>query len=120
MRSTIENIKFWRSAGLRWNPVTDEVEIETSKLDWELWLLNFLLHVAHVAFLFIRYIQFNHIEKSAKASVKVYTEYAVVAYSIPLMLHVNIYSRLDDVVGFLNEYTKFYSSAGGKLSFLTA
>ena len=120
MRSTIENIKFWRSACLWWNPITNEVEMQTSIIDRALWLLNFLLHVAHVAFLLVRYIQFNYIDKSAKASVKVYTEYALVAYSIPLTFHVCIYSRLYDLVGFLNEYSKFYGSVGGKFSLLSA
>lgn len=115
MKSTVENISFWHSACLCRNKITGRVEVESSKICWLLWLLNFLLHVAHVSFLFVRYIQFNYIEESAKASMKVYTEYAVVAYTIPLMVHICNYLRLDGLVDFLNEYKEFYGSIEGKI-----
>ena len=116
MRSTVENLTFWRSACLRWNKNTGQVEIERSRKRWLLWALNFSLHLAHLIFLFVRYIQFNFIEESSMASVKIYTEYAVVAYTIPLMLHLSLYFRLDDVVSYINEYNRFYSSLEGKFS----
>ena len=113
MKSTIKNISFWRSACFGWNKTTDMVEVENSRISWLLWLLNFLLHVGHVSFLFVRYIQFSYIEESAQASVKVYTEYAVVAYTIPLVFHICNYLQLDGLVDFLNEYSEFYGSVGG-------
>ena len=118
MKSTVVNVHFWGGGCLRWNKTTGKVEVESSRIRWILWLRNFLLHLAHVTFLFFRYIQFNHVEESAKASVKVYTEYAVVAYAIPLMFS---YFRLDDLVDFLNKYSDFYGSVDGSpVSLITA
>ena len=114
MRSTVENLTFWRSACLRWNTDTGQVEIERSRKRWLLWALHFSLHLAHVIFLFVRYIQFNYIEDSVKASVKIYTEYAVIAYTFPLVLHTSLFFRLDDMVSYINEYQRFYSSLEGK------
>ena len=114
MRTTVENIRFWRSVCLCWQKSTGRVEADSSRISRALWLLNFLLHATHVTFLFVRYVQFNHLNKSAQPSTKVYTEYAVVAYTIPVMLHICMYFRLPDLVDFLNEYSKFYSSVEGK------
>ena len=116
MRSTVENIDFWRSGVLHWNKTTGRVEVQTSRIRWFLWLLNIFLHLTHVIFMFCRYVQFNYIEESAKASVKIYTEYAVVAYTIPLMLQLSMYFRLDDLVGYINEYIEFYASVEGQFS----
>ena len=108
MKSTVENISFWRSACVHWNRNTDKAEVPRSKIRQFLWLLNFLLHLGHVAFLVIRYIQFNYIKESATTADKIYTEYGVVAYIVPVVFHMCIYFRLDDLVDLLNEYSRFY------------
>lgn len=114
MKSTAENVHFWSCGPVKWNEEEDRVESESRIFRQFLWLANFLLISAHWIFLLARYIQYNFLYESASLELKVYTEYAAIAYSFPVAIHVYMYLREQDLVSFLNNYMQFYCGLSGE------
>ena len=82
--------------------------IERSRWRQYCWYLTFAGLALYWTFIFCRYIQLNFIEPSATASMRISSEYFVIAYFTPLLLHAMTFLTLKQFVTFLNSYIKFH------------
>ena len=108
LKRSVQIANIWATLPIYWNQgSTHPVVIRTSKLRKFLWFFNIVAHVAHWLFLLTRYINLRILNPTTNSSMKVYTEYVVIAYSLPLIFHATTYMRFHELVNFLNEYLAF-------------
>ena len=107
LKRSVKVVDTWATLPISWHESSGNVVVRTSKWRKCTWLLNFLAHVAHWAFLLTRYIDLRIVCPTSNDALKVYTEYVVITYSLPLVFHVTTYWRLEELVNLLNEYMNF-------------
>ena len=106
MRITVENIRFWGSVCLGGNKITGRI--------WKLHnsmappVSKFLLHLSHIRFLLLRYIQFSWMWRwTVYQSLSEGVYYTVcrcgIYCTVTLLYHICHYFRLDGLVDLLNE-----------------
>ena len=109
LKRSVKAVNIWSVLPISWDERSGRIVLRTSKWRKFLWFLNFLCHVAHWLFVLTRFIELRFFSPtSVKGSMKVYTEYVVIAYSIPLILHATSYWRFQELVNFINEYMRFH------------
>ena len=117
LKRSVKVVNIWATLPISWHERSGQIVIRTSKWRKFLWFLSFLVQAAHWVFLFTRYINLSMLSPGSKGSMKVYTEYMVIAYSLPLIFHATSFWRFEELVRFMNEYMDFHRIIKGDVYF---
>ena len=105
----------WSVLPIKWSRKSDGVEIVRGKRRQYLWLVSFLGLTVHWIFVLARYVNTSFLDPTAKGSMKVYMEYLVLTYAIPLIFHCTTRFAFHELVHFINEYMNFHKIFTGKV-----
>ena len=117
MRKTVETVDFWGTLPFTWDKINNQIELSKAPGRKFIWYFHIFAQTAHFLFLLGRYIQFKYFVETATPSVKIYCEYAMLSYSIPVMFQLCILARLNEMTDFFHDFTQLFSRVQGEYVF---
>ena len=110
------NVNFWRCAPYALEKAPgDNMIFVGSKTRQFCWYGNIAAHILYAAFLIFRGIQVHFYDKNANPQQKVYIEYSVGVYILPVLFQASVLIRTEEMVTFFNAQTKAFKQLQGKV-----
>ena len=112
---TIQNVNFWCCAPYAWNKSKQQMEFVPSPARNFLWYSNILAHSLYSGYLFARAIHMNFFDASAQMGAKLFMEYSILVYFLPVLFQTSVLIRTKEMVAFTNGHIKCFQQLERKL-----